>query len=281
MTWAKVDDRLHDHPKVDSMLDADELRGAAALGLWVAGLSYCADHLTDGFVSTRAVRRVFPTHGDDLAAVLVEHGLWDVAEGGWQVRGYLDCNPSRVDLTERRQEISEKRREAGRKGAAARWGAATPPAPSDDSADSELPSGCHGTADSNLPAGCQWQTDSQNPSRTVPSHPERDSPGSSDPGGRARVGGRATSIDDVDRLADDVRSVLQRGIDGLTTDAPAKRPTRQAIVAALREHRPSREDAIGVAVEVRAIVQSQNRAPNVVALYAQRLAAHAGRGAVA
>jgi hypothetical protein len=45
MTWAKVDDRLHDHPKIDAMLEAGELQGAAALGLWVAALSYAADQL--------------------------------------------------------------------------------------------------------------------------------------------------------------------------------------------------------------------------------------------
>lgn len=108
MSWAKLDDGLHDHPKVDAMLDADELRGAAALGLWVAALSYAAGQLTDGEITRRVVGRLFPEHGSDLAAVLVEHHLWDETDTGWRISGYLDCNPPREDVLERRRADAER-----------------------------------------------------------------------------------------------------------------------------------------------------------------------------
>lgn len=89
--------------------------------------------------------------------------------------------------------------------------------------------------------------------------------------------GRTSSPPD---LAEEIRGILQRGIDGLTTDEIGRSPTRTAIAAALEEHKPAREDALAVANEVRSIAQSQNRAPNIASLYAARLAQHA-RGVAA
>lgn len=62
-------------------------------------------------------------------------------------------------------------------------------------------------------------------------------------------------------LAERICGVLQRGIDGLTSDEPSKRPTLDAILATLRAHRLSPQDAEGIAVEVRSIVQSQAASP--------------------
>lgn len=92
---------------------------------------------------------------------------------------------------------------------------------------------------------------------------------------RAREGADAARANSPDReleeLADSVCGVLQRGIDGLTTEAPAKPPRRGPILAALREHQPTPFDAKAVAIEARSIAQAQNRAPNIAALFAQKL----------
>lgn len=87
---------------------------------------------------------------------------------------------------------------------------------------------------------------------------------------------RTASTEDLQEedLAEQVRGILQRGIDSLTNDEPNKAPTVLAIREALERHRPSPSDALGVAVETRSIAQSQNRAPNIAALYAQRLSVH-------
>jgi hypothetical protein len=81
------------------------------------------------------------------------------------------------------------------------------------------------------------------------------------------------SVDATTELAEHVQGILQRGIDGLTSDAPAKAPTIRAVRGVLAKHNPPRDVAVAVAVEVRSIAQSQNRAPNICALFAQRLAA--------
>jgi len=261
MTWGRLDDGLHDHPKVDRMLEADELRGGAALGLWTAALSYSADQLTDGVVSRRAVQRLFPSLGIELASVLVEYGLWDVADGGWKIRGYLDCNPPREDILERRRADAERKAAARAQRASER------------------------TSDQT-----SQRTSARNPNGR-PDPPAQPNPTQPNPkGGRPAVYGRAParaaaparttplSQSPETELAEHIRGILQRGIDGLTNDEPAKTPTVEAIQRALAKHDTTRDVAIAVAVDVRAIAQSQNRAPNIAALYEQKLAAANGKG---
>lgn len=86
---------------------------------------------------------------------------------------------------------------------------------------------------------------------------------------------REEGYPDLEDVAEHVRGVLQRGIDGLTTEEPCRPVARGAILEALRAHPVDADTARLVAVEVRAIAQSQNRAPNLAGLYAQRLAASA------
>lgn len=93
--------------------------------------------------------------------------------------------------------------------------------------------------------------------------------------GRADASSRTPSPlsigEDRQELADHIVGVLQRGIDGLTTDEPCKRPTRAAVLAVLGG--ASWAVAEAAAVEARSVAQSQDRAPNIVALFAQRLQA--------
>ncbi len=107
-----MDDTLHDHPKVDAVLELDEHGGLAAMGLWALVLSSVSGQLTDGVISRRVVRRLAPEHGEALAAVLVSNGLWDVEGDGWVMHDYLDCNESRAKVLSRR----EARVAAGRRG---------------------------------------------------------------------------------------------------------------------------------------------------------------------
>jgi hypothetical protein len=106
MPWIKVDDQIAHHPKFMAA-------GAVASWLWVCGQSYCARYLTDGFVPESAL----PTLGNVTnpkahAQTLVRVGLWELAEGGYRVHDYLQFQPSRADVEERRRQ----RANAGRKG---------------------------------------------------------------------------------------------------------------------------------------------------------------------
>ncbi len=112
MSWGKVDDALHDHPKVDALLERDERSGLAAMGLWTLVFSCVSGQLTDGAISQRVVRRIAPDNGMELAAWLVSNGLWEVDGEGWVMHDYLDHNESRATILKRR----ESRAAAGRRG---------------------------------------------------------------------------------------------------------------------------------------------------------------------
>jgi hypothetical protein len=110
MTWFKVDDGFHCHPKV---LEA----GNECVGLYVRCGSYCAQHLTDGFVPAG----VAALYGSaKLAAALVRARLWVPVDGGWQMHDYLNYNPSRDQVEADREAAAERQRKAREKRAAER-----------------------------------------------------------------------------------------------------------------------------------------------------------------
>lgn len=92
--WVKLDDKFFDHPKVTKA-------GQPATMLYLAGLAYCAAHLTDGLISAEQIGvltrklRVRKAQVDRLVAV----GLWETAEdGAYLVHDYLDFNPSSAQV---------------------------------------------------------------------------------------------------------------------------------------------------------------------------------------
>lgn len=66
--------------------------------LWVCGVAYCQDSLTDGFIATEAIDFLGVKSARHLVKHLVSAGLWDVVEGGWQVHDYLEHNRSAADV---------------------------------------------------------------------------------------------------------------------------------------------------------------------------------------
>jgi hypothetical protein len=89
MSWGKVDDRLHAHPKAVRA-------GAQAMGLWVMCLSWVGAYETDGFVpSSQAVllaKSLGISRPTGVCSQLVAVGLWEVVDGGFLFHDYRDCN---------------------------------------------------------------------------------------------------------------------------------------------------------------------------------------------
>lgn len=128
MAWLRIDDRFHSNPKV---LDA----GNEAAGLYARALSFCAANLTDGHVPATWARQA----GREAAIKAIgAAGLWRPikkgdafetkdAEGelipvlspsdGYIVPGYLEFNPSKLEVEADRNRKSE----AGKAGARKRW----------------------------------------------------------------------------------------------------------------------------------------------------------------
>lgn len=110
MTWFKVDDRFHSHPKAAAST-------LAALGLWAVAGSWSSDHLTDGFMPDHVVP-LLSRGASELADELVAAGLWRRVRGGYQFHQWtsngdgVKRNPTRVEVEEERR----KKAVAGRKG---------------------------------------------------------------------------------------------------------------------------------------------------------------------
>lgn len=105
MTWCRLDDTFPEEPRV---LEA----GPEAAWLHVVALCYSSRHVTDGFVSAAALKALGGAKAKRLAAVLVRVKLWVEEEGGWQIRDYLDTQPSREHVLE----VRRQRAAAGRVG---------------------------------------------------------------------------------------------------------------------------------------------------------------------
>lgn len=105
MAWVKLDDQA---PRNLKMLRA----GPAACWFWVCGIAHSQSQLTDGFISTEALPMIGVVgiaRAKRLAETLVEAGLFERVEGGYQVHDYLDHNPSRhAVLTKRAEDAARK-----------------------------------------------------------------------------------------------------------------------------------------------------------------------------
>jgi hypothetical protein len=99
--WAKIDDGLHANEKFAAV-------SLGATGLWTLCLSWTTDKLKDGFVPSAMVSRLGGRDGQDLAAELVEAGLWDEAEGGYRFHDYLDYNPPAEKVIAEREAAKER-----------------------------------------------------------------------------------------------------------------------------------------------------------------------------
>lgn len=131
MTWVRLDDHVDEHPKIAAV-------GPLGLALWTAGLTYCNRALTDGFIPERVARKLVdwtwtspsgvvwqigisgtsengasPGYDVDSEMVieqLVEHGLFEPVDGGYQIHDYLDYQPSREEVLASREQATERQR---------------------------------------------------------------------------------------------------------------------------------------------------------------------------
>lgn len=115
MSWARLDDNLHDHPKVTGL-------SLPAIGLWTVCLTWAHRNVNQcrqpGHIPTGTARRFAGSKVNRLAEELVDAGMWEVAEGGWLIHDFTEyLAPDRERTTPgTSSELSAKRRRAGSKG---------------------------------------------------------------------------------------------------------------------------------------------------------------------
>lgn len=105
MTWFKVDDGWWSHPKVIPV-ESD------ARGIWVSAGSWCAQHLTDGFLPEYALKMLTELRGNRLKAAideLIEAGLWKRRPGGYLFHDWEKYQPMRDDVERKRAADRERK----------------------------------------------------------------------------------------------------------------------------------------------------------------------------
>jgi hypothetical protein len=99
IAWFKVDDQLAFHPKV-------LMAGNSAMGLWVRAGSWSGAHLTQGLLPAGMVATL-GAHVRD-ARKLVEVGLWEKVNAGYQFKDWCDYQPSKQQVEGDRAATKER-----------------------------------------------------------------------------------------------------------------------------------------------------------------------------
>lgn len=127
MVWAKLDDAILDNAKIAKV-------GVFGFAMHVAAITWCCRNLTDGFVPMARVTALLTLQNVNIdmanplaliggpssmsgqtgldpfvvADALLDAGLWDLAEGGYQIHDFLVYNPSKEEVLSTRAKNSER-----------------------------------------------------------------------------------------------------------------------------------------------------------------------------
>lgn len=99
MPFARIDTGFHRHPKAGAV-------GITGRALYISGLCFCAEQLTDGRIPKGSVPIVAAEAGvkPSVADALVEVGLWHDRGDHYAVNDYFDRgNPSRASVLQERE----------------------------------------------------------------------------------------------------------------------------------------------------------------------------------
>jgi hypothetical protein len=106
--WVRLDTQWPQNPKFLMLAEEKKWR---AITVYMAGLGYAGVHETAGFVPAVALPFLHSTKKE--AQELVGVGLWHPAQGGWDINGWAEFQPS--------PDSAKKRREKAQTAAQARW----------------------------------------------------------------------------------------------------------------------------------------------------------------
>ena len=104
MTWIKLDDTFPMHPKVIKA-------GPDAAWLYVASVCHAGHFLTDGFVDLDVVKSLTRLRQvSRCVSALVDVGLWDEVDGGYQIHDYSNHQKSKESVE--KQRVANRERQA-------------------------------------------------------------------------------------------------------------------------------------------------------------------------
>lgn len=106
MSWAKLDDSFHSHPKVRRAW----YLCPASIGLHAMAITFAANHSTDGVVPTWFVATCFQKPKELEAAVdaLLSTGMWEQHGDDFLIHDFLEYHSSKA---QRKEDAERKKRE--------------------------------------------------------------------------------------------------------------------------------------------------------------------------
>lgn len=111
MAWVRLDDTFAEHHKLYTASKPLGTYGyARASSVWMQAMCFTRRALTDGFLPSAAILKFHDPRPREVAAALVEAGLWELVTGGYQIHDYLDYNPSATVINERRAQDSARKK---------------------------------------------------------------------------------------------------------------------------------------------------------------------------
>jgi hypothetical protein len=108
LPWVRLDTQWTHNPKFLMLAEDKKWR---SICVYMAGLGYAGVHGTNGFIPAVALPMLHGTKRE--AAELVDVALWIPAQGGWDVNGWSEFQPSLQD--------AQTRSDRARKAAQKRW----------------------------------------------------------------------------------------------------------------------------------------------------------------
>lgn len=107
MTWVKLDDSFHSHPKPRQAWGISK----ASIGLHAFALAYAGHYETDGAIPGWFVESVIPDGEERQGALdaLLTSGLWQRVGDGYEVHDFLDFNPSHQSLVDKRKRDRDRK----------------------------------------------------------------------------------------------------------------------------------------------------------------------------
>ncbi len=110
LAWVRLDTAFPRNHKVLAAVEAKD--GHRAMFVYVCALAYAGEQGTDGFLPRPALPMIHGRQAD--ADRLVDVGLWQLVNGGWQINDWADYQQS--------NEETKRRKARARAAAEVRWG---------------------------------------------------------------------------------------------------------------------------------------------------------------
>ena len=105
MAWMRIESGVARHPKFQAA-------GPVAAWLWICGLAYCQETLTDGVIMASSIRYLGVLRPERAVNRLLSCGLWERVDGGYRIHDYLEHQRSASQI----RQIQAERVAAGRRG---------------------------------------------------------------------------------------------------------------------------------------------------------------------